>query len=84
MEESQQTQAAIAGERQFQLDAAIVRIMKAKKEMIHESLVNATIDAVKNHFIPDVKTIKVRIDKLIEGEYMRRDTADQKLLFYVA
>ncbi|KAJ7785913.1 Cullin-4B [Mycena metata] len=83
-EESKQTQTAIDGERSASLDAAIVRIMKAKKEMVYEKLVNATIDAVKNHFTPDVKTIKTRIDKLMEQEYVRRDDDKPQMLFYVA
>ncbi|KAJ7225886.1 Cullin-4B [Mycena pura] len=82
--ESKQTQTAIDGERGAQLDAAIVRIMKSKKEMVYEKLVNAVIDAVKNHFTPDVKTIKVRIDKMIEQEYVRRDDDKPQMLFYVA
>ncbi|KAJ6574719.1 Cullin-4B [Mycena capillaripes] len=83
-EESKQTQSAIDGERVMTLDAAIVRIMKGKKEMLHGNLVNATIDAVKNHFTPDVKIIKTRIDKLMADEYMRRDDDQPQLLIYVA
>ncbi|KAJ6604271.1 Cullin family-domain-containing protein [Mycena vulgaris] len=83
-EESKQTQTAIDGERGSSLDAAIVRIMKAKKEMAYERLVTATVDAVKGHFIPDVKTIKVRIEKLMEQEYVRRDEDKPQMLFYVA
>ncbi|KAJ7071490.1 Cullin-4B [Mycena amicta] len=83
-EESKQTQSAIDGERSASLDAAIVRIMKAKKEMMHAALLTATIDAVKNHFTPDVGTIKVRIEKLIEQEYMRRDDDNQQKFVYVA
>jgi cullin-4 len=66
------------------LDAAIVRIMKAKKEIMHSNLVNATTDAVKNHFTPDVKTIKARIEKLMEQEYIRRDEDQPLKLIYVA
>ncbi|KAJ7456611.1 Cullin family-domain-containing protein [Mycena latifolia] len=83
-EESKQTQTAIDAERSSSLDAAIVRIMKSKKEMAYEKLVNATVDAVKSHFIPDVKTIKVRIEKLMEQEYVRRDDDKPQMLFYVA
>ncbi|KAJ7899955.1 Cullin-4B [Mycena olivaceomarginata] len=83
-EESQQTQTAIDSERLYTLDAAIVRIMKAKKEIMHSNLVNATTDAVKNHFTPDVKTIKARIEKLMEQEYIRRDEDQPLKLIYVA
>lgn len=61
-----------------------MRIMKSKKEMVYEKLVNAVIDAVKNHFTPDVKTIKLRIDKMMEQEYVRRDDDKPQMLFYVA
>nr|GAT47324.1 predicted protein [Mycena chlorophos] len=83
-EESKATQSAIDGERSASLDAAIVRIMKAKKEVMHGALVNAVIDAVKNHFTPDVPAIKVRIEKLIDQEYMRRDESNQQKFIYVA
>ncbi|KAJ7081972.1 Cullin family-domain-containing protein [Mycena crocata] len=83
-EESKQTQTAIDGERSATLDAAIVRIMKAKKEMLYENLVNATIDAVKGHFTPEVKTIKARIDKLMEQEYVRRDDDKPQMMVYMA
>lgn len=84
MEESQKTQETIDGDRKFYLDAAIVRIMKAKKTMKHQPLIAATIDAVKIHFTPDVKLIKSRFENLIEAEYMRRDEEEENVYVYVA
>ena len=66
VEESKQTQSAIDGERGASLDAAIVRIMKGKKEVMHTALVQAGIEAVQKHFTPDVAMIKGRIEKLID------------------
>ncbi|KAG1852408.1 Cullin family-domain-containing protein [Suillus subalutaceus] len=83
-EESQRTQSHIEGDRKHYLDAAIVRIMKAKKELSHEQLKNETIDAVKSHFVPEVSVIKQRIDGLVEQEYLRRDEEDRNLYIYVA
>ena len=71
-------------ERKSLLDAAIVRIMKAKKQMTHQALINETVDVMKKHFQPDVSTIKTRFEKLIEQEYMRRDEDTQNVYFYVA
>ena len=51
----------------FSLEAAIVRVMKARKTMGQEQLKEAVIDAVKAHFRPTVAMIKDRIDKLIEN-----------------
>jgi cullin-4 len=58
--------------------------MKARKEITNEELKAATIEAVQNHFVPDVKTIKQRIEWLCEAEYLRRDEDDPNLYIYVA
>ncbi|KAG6828744.1 hypothetical protein H0H92_006882 [Tricholoma furcatifolium] len=83
-EESRRTTESIEGDRKHVLDAAIVRIMKARKELTYEQLKTATIDAVKNHFVPTVDSIKKRIDALVEGEYLERNPDDQTKFLYVA
>ncbi|KAG0701950.1 Cullin family-domain-containing protein [Suillus ampliporus] len=83
-EENQRTQSHIDGDRKHYLDAAIVRIMKAKKELLYEQLKNETIDAVKSHFVPEVGVIKQRIAGLVDQEYLRRDEDDMNLYIYVA
>lgn len=83
-EESQKTQTGIDSDRKHYLDAAIVRIMKAKKSMKHQPLISATVDAVKAHFAPEVRMIKERIEQLIEQEYMRRDEDQENVYVYVA
>lgn len=83
-EESKKTQTLIESDRKHVLDAAIVRVMKAKKELHNEQLKTLTIDAVKNHFVPDVSMIKERITELVEQEYMRRSEDDMNVFVYVA
>jgi cullin 4 len=83
-EETKRTQSLIEGDRKYALDAAIVRIMKGKKQLPYEQLKAATIDAVKHHFKPDVPMIKQRVDSLVEQDYLRRDDDDMSLLIYVA
>lgn len=58
--------------------------MKAKKELTYEALKAQTIDAVKNHFMPEVNVIKQRVDGLVEQEYLRRDENDMNKFVYVA
>ncbi|KAH9947362.1 Cullin-domain-containing protein [Amylocystis lapponica] len=84
LEESKRTQTSIEGDRKHALDAAIVRVMKARKELHYEALKTATIDAVKSHFVPEVSSIKKRIQGLVEQEYLRRDETDMNLYIYVA
>ena len=83
-EENHKTQTSIEGDRKHYLDAAIVRIMKARKELSYEQLKVATIDAVKNHFVPEVSVIKQRIAGLVEQDYLARDDDDMNLFTYVA
>ncbi|KXN92940.1 Cullin-4, partial [Leucoagaricus sp. SymC.cos] len=83
-EESKKTNEAIEGDRKLYLDAAIVRIMKANKTMTYEKLKTATIDAVKNHFVPQVDVIKQRVDSLVEGDYLERDKVERNKFHYVA
>ncbi len=50
------------------LDAQIVRIMKSKKTLKLNELVNETVEAVSKMFMPEVKAIKKQIESLIERE----------------
>ncbi|KAN0123228.1 Cullin-4B [Russula decolorans] len=83
-EESQRTQSAVEGDRKHYLDAAIVRVMKTRKQLTYEQIKFETIEAVRRHFVPEVTSIKQRIDNLVEQEYLRRDDEDRNLFFYVA
>jgi cullin 4 len=83
-EETKRTEVAIEGDRKHYLDAAIVRIMKSKKELPYEQLKTALIEAVKSHFVPEVPIIKQRIQSLVEQEYLKRDEDDMNVYVYVA
>ncbi|KAF5335225.1 hypothetical protein D9758_014773 [Tetrapyrgos nigripes] len=83
-EESKQTNLAIEIDRKHILDAAIVRIMKAKKELTYEKIKLETIDAVKNHFIPSVEMIKKSVDWLLQNDYLERNEEDRNVFLYVA
>lgn len=84
VEESKQTQSHVDSDRKHYLDAAIVRIMKAKKELGYEQLKTQTIEAVQDHFVPDVSLIKQRITGLMEQEYLKRDEEDMSKYIYIA
>ncbi|KAI6018868.1 hypothetical protein EDC04DRAFT_2541183, partial [Pisolithus marmoratus] len=60
-EESTRTQSHIDSDRKHHLDAAIVRIMTAKKELTYEQFNSQTIESVKSHFVPEVNVIEQRI-----------------------
>jgi cullin 3 len=58
--------------RGFAIEAAVVRIMKSRKELPHAQLLQQTIEVLTSQFKPDVNMIKKRIESLIEREYLER------------
>jgi hypothetical protein len=69
-------------ERMNILDAVIVRIMKARKTEKHTQLVEDVIKQV-TMFLPQPAWIKMRIESLIEREYLKRDENDRAKYIYL-
>ncbi|KAK1987209.1 Cullin family protein [Colletotrichum cereale] len=62
-EENKATHERIAQDRRFETQAAIVRIMKSRKEMSHGELVAEVINLTKNRGAVDAAQIKKEIEK---------------------
>jgi len=71
-------------ERKYVIDAALVRIMKARKILKYQELMTETIKQLSTHFHPDPKLIKRRVEDLIAREYLERDAKDSSTIQYVA
>mmetsp|Transcript_22017 Transcript_22017/g.70908 ORF Transcript_22017/g.70908 Transcript_22017/m.70908 type:complete len:181 (-) Transcript_22017:350-892(-) len=69
-------------QRNFSIDATLVRIMKARKRLSHQELVGEAIHQIQ-HFTPDSKLVRQRIEGLIEREYLQRAEGDPKLYIYL-
>jgi len=76
--------ATIELQRRHQMDAAIVRIMKARKKLRHNLLVAEVIQQLSSRFQPKPNDIKKRIEALIEQEYLERDAQDRGVYNYLA
>ncbi|EJT98897.1 hypothetical protein DACRYDRAFT_56322 [Dacryopinax primogenitus] len=83
-EEAKQIEDHIEEDRTHALDAAIVRIMKARKRLANNRLMEEVIVAVRAHFVPQPTQIKKQIESLIEREYITRNEGDRNLFEYVA
>ncbi|KAJ3759276.1 Cullin, partial [Lentinula raphanica] len=71
-EELKETRDRIDEERRHQTEASIVRIMKDRKHMSHNELINEVTRLLAGRFQPNPLVIKKRIEGLIEREYLER------------
>merc|ERR1712228_693119 len=70
--------------RKNRVEAAIVRIMKARKKLHHQQLIVEVVHQLQSRFNPDPQFIKQRVASLIEREYLERDSTDRRLYHYLA
>ncbi|KAJ8946958.1 hypothetical protein NQ314_008759 [Rhamnusium bicolor] len=82
IEEEQATEKSVLADRQFQIDAAIVRILKNKKKVNHNELISELFNALDIPVKP--YDLKKRIELLIEREYLERDKDDPANYTYIA
>lgn len=70
-------------DRSIAIEAATVRIMKARKTLSHQQLTAEVLSQLA-FFSPNPKTIKKRIEALIDREYLERDPDQPQVYRYLA
>ncbi|KAA8490321.1 Cullin-1 [Porphyridium purpureum] len=83
-EEKAATQHGVVEDRKHSIEAAIVRVMKQKKQLEHSQLVAEVSRLLMAVFKPDPKQIKTRIEDLIVREYLKRDDNNNSVYEYLA
>ncbi|XP_034111522.1 cullin-4A [Drosophila nasuta] len=81
-EEQKATEERVFQDRQYQIDAAIVRIMKMRKTLSHNLLITELFNQLTFPVKP--ADLKKRIESLIDRDYMERDKDNQNQYNYVA
>jgi cullin 3 len=71
-------------DRRHLVEAAIVRIMKARKILTHNELIAEVTKQLSVRFNPSPQFVKKRVESLIEREYLERAEDDHKVYNYVA
>jgi cullin 3 len=75
---------AVEEDRRHLVEAAIVRIMKARKALNHNDLIAEVTKQLSVRFSPSPVFIKKRIESLIEREYLERSENEHRVYMYVA
>lgn len=82
VEESDAVRDAVLRDRQYQVDAAIVRVMKMRRSLAHSLLLAELVRQLPFPITP--ADIKKRIESLIEREYLERDEHQPMTYRYLA
>ncbi|KAL4685485.1 hypothetical protein H8959_001082 [Pygathrix nigripes] len=83
-QEMEQTRSAVDEDRKMYLQAAIVRIMKARKVLRHNALIQEVISQSRARFNPSISMIKKCIEVLIDKQYIERSQASADEYSYIA
>merc|ERR1712000_451831 len=71
--ESKDVEKNVLKQREFEIDAAMVRIMKSRNVLNWNELTSESIRALKDRFQPNPRMLKRRLESLIEREFIERD-----------
>lgn len=71
-------------DRKMVIQAVIVRIMKARKQMKHQPLIQEAITQLAPRFNPKVADVKKAIDQLLDKEYIERIEGQRDSYSYLA
>ncbi|KAK0657087.1 Cullin [Cercophora newfieldiana] len=83
-EERRETEKKNDQTRSHTIDAAIVRIMKARKQFGHTQLTTEVITQLANRFKPEISLIKKRIEDLLGRDYLERVEGEPNVYRYLA
>ncbi|KAG8066446.1 hypothetical protein GUJ93_ZPchr0004g40219 [Zizania palustris] len=82
--EKMETRQRVEEDRKPQIEAAIVRIMKSRRVLDHNSIITEVTKQLQSRFLANPVAIKKRIESLIEREFLERDKVDRKMYRYLA
>jgi len=71
-------------QREFEIEAAMVRVMKARNRLEWNQVQVEVINILKSRFSPDARMLKKRLESLIDRKFMERDENDPKVILYIS
>nr|KIR44787.1 Cullin 1 [Cryptococcus bacillisporus CA1280] len=82
--EQKEVIAAVDEDRKFVYQATIVRLMKGRKTMQHQALIQEVTAQISSKFTPKIPEIKKAIEYLIDKEYLERAPDSNNTYNYLA
>eukprot|EP01117_Protostelium_nocturnum_P018944 TRINITY_DN804_c0_g1_i1.p1 TRINITY_DN804_c0_g1~~TRINITY_DN804_c0_g1_i1.p1 ORF type:complete len:783 (-),score=238.21 TRINITY_DN804_c0_g1_i1:51-2399(-) len=82
--EADQDHEYVMKQREFEIEAAMVRVMKARNRLEWNKVQVEVINILQSRFTPDAKQLKKRLESLIDRKYMERDENDPKVIVYIS
>ncbi|XP_019857070.1 PREDICTED: cullin-2-like isoform X2 [Amphimedon queenslandica] len=80
----EQTHQMVLEDRKMFIQAALVRVMKHRKILKHNQLIEEVILLIKHRFYPNISLIKKCIEALIDKQYIERDAESRDTYHYIA
>eukprot|EP01065_Artemidia_motanka_P000203 TRINITY_DN10077_c2_g1_i1.p1 TRINITY_DN10077_c2_g1~~TRINITY_DN10077_c2_g1_i1.p1 ORF type:complete len:810 (+),score=262.36 TRINITY_DN10077_c2_g1_i1:144-2432(+) len=81
--EADKARKEVSASRAQALEAAVVRVMKSRRVLRMNELVELVVAQVRPMFTPDVPSMKRRVEALIDRGYLERDEDDGAVLKYL-
>ncbi|KAL1422584.1 hypothetical protein MTO96_021992 [Rhipicephalus appendiculatus] len=70
-------------DRRYELEAAIIRIMKARKTLSHEDLFAEATKLLQTRYNPSPAAFRKRVDALVDREYLEKAGEDPEVYNYI-
>ncbi|KAL6061586.1 hypothetical protein QOT17_012758 [Balamuthia mandrillaris] len=81
---AKEDQKLVLKQRSFEIDAAMVRVMKTHNVLSWPELQVQVVNILKQRFVPSAKMMKSQLESLIERDFLDRDENDRTKIKYVA
>lgn len=78
------TSREVAEDRKMALQAAIVRVLKTRRDILLSQLEVDVVEMLRHQFAPSPEMIRQNVGILIDKEYVRRHESSEHRLVYVA
>jgi len=83
-QEANQDHELVMKQREFEIEAGMVRVMKARNRLEWNQVQVEVINILKSRFTPDARMLKKRLESLIDRKFMERDENDPKIILYIS